>query len=61
MSWITIDVVEVKESSLVGWVELNENAFDNEEVKSWLLEGSCEAAERSELDVDTRAVDDIPV
>jgi hypothetical protein len=61
VSWITIDVVEVKESSLVGWVELNENAFDNEEVKSWLLDGSCEAAERSELDVDTRAVDDIPV
>jgi hypothetical protein len=53
VSWITIDVVEVEESSLVGWVELDEKAFDNEEVKSWLLEGSCEAAERSELDVDT--------
>jgi hypothetical protein len=61
VSWITIDVVEVEESSLVGWVELDEKAFDNEEVKSWLLEGSCEAAERSELDVDTWAVDDIPV
>lgn len=61
MSWITIDFVEVEESSLVDWVELDENALDTEEVKSWLLEGCCEAVGRSELDVDTRAVDDTPV
>jgi hypothetical protein len=61
VSWITIDVVEVEESSLVGWVELDENALDTEKVKSWLLEGSCEGVGRSELNVDTRAVDDIPV
>lgn len=61
VSWITIDDVEVEESSLVGWAELDEKALDTEEDKSRLLEGSCEAVGRSELDVDTRAVDDIPV
>jgi hypothetical protein len=59
VSWITIVVVEVEESSLVGWVELDKNAPDTEEAKSWLLEGR--AVGRSELDVDAIAVDGIPV
>jgi hypothetical protein len=59
VSWITINVVEVEESSLVGWVELDEDVLDTEDAKSSLLEGR--AVGKSELDVDTIAVDGIPV
>ena len=49
---------------VVGWtaldtVEVDGIVLDIEEVKSWLLESNCEAIGRSELDVDTRATDDI--